>query len=106
MKMPAKKHTAVMLAAALALAACGEAEKPVADAAPSHIVQVAAVDDLDAQLPSVVEQRHFAIYNTYRVLSDDSSDLLKSTAAGRDEEGLHAVAALSTCSIHSLPPQD
>ncbi|WP_420472879.1 hypothetical protein [Noviherbaspirillum sp. ST9] len=110
MKMPAKKNKAVMLAAAVALAGCGKSDKPVAGAATAEMVHVAAADDIDAQLPTVVERRHFAIYNTYRELSEDASAPRKSTATVSEESGLRAVAALdrdfSTCSIHTLPPQD
>jgi hypothetical protein len=113
MKMPSKKNNstnAAMLAAVLALAACDRPNKPRIDTAPLPVMQVAAVDDVDSHLPTVVEQRHFAIYNTYRVLFDESANVIR-PAGGVPEEGvLRPLGPMNgevfSCSLHTAPLRD
>lgn len=113
MRMPSKKNdstNAAMLAVVLALAACDRRDKPRIDTAPLQVTQVAAVDDIDTHLQTVVEQRHFAIYNTYRVLFSESADAIRSTVGTQEEGALRPANAMEgeafTCSLHTALLRD
>jgi len=58
--------SAALLAAATTLAACGKTEPPDAAAVPPVILAAATDTGDEMSLPAMVEQRHFAIYSTYR----------------------------------------
>lgn len=92
----------MLVAVAFGLAACGRIETPAA-AAETQVIQVAFMEEGgDTDLPVVVERRHFAIYNTYRELFDDSANVFKSREYTQGEGLLHAVDSdLATCSIHA-----
>ena len=111
MKMLAQNNkmtTAVLFAAAVGLAACGKVETRAVEAADAPVVQVAfAEEGGDKILPVLVERRHFAIYNTYRVLFDDSASVMKSREYAREEGLQHAVDSdVATCSIHGRMLED
>jgi len=109
MKKNANKNNCthvVLIAMLLALAAC---DRPDKAAAVPEAAQPEVIDTVDATLPEVIERRHFAIYNTYRVLFDDSPQVFQSRAAMQDE-GLQQAVLLAesvpACSMRAMLLQD
>lgn len=103
-----KMKIAVLLCTVFGFAGCGKAGTPSV-AAETPTVQVAVMEEGgDQRFPVVVEHRHFAIYSTYRMLSDDSANALKPHGNAREEGLQHAAASdLAACSIHAdLMPAD
>lgn len=103
-----KMKIAVLLSIVFGFAGCGKAGTPSV-AAETPTVQVAVMEEGgDQSFPVVVERRHFAIYNTYRMLSADSANALKPHGNAREEGLKHAAASdLAACSIHAaLMPAD
>jgi predicted small lipoprotein YifL len=99
--------SATLLSAVATLASCGRSEPPPAASTAATFVQLAEVEDgVDVTLPTVVERRHFAIYNSYRVLFDDSPDVFHSRAKGQEDGLQQAVMAfdgdVSACSMRAM----
>ena len=101
---------ALLVAAALSLVACGRQQTPVPQTDVSVHAPAGVMEAEDMTLPTVIERRHFAIYNTYRVLFDDSPQVFQSRA-GMQEEGLQPAVMpvdglMPSCSMRAILLQD
>lgn len=119
---------AAVVAIAISLASCGRVDtapetgaaqfKPGLVAQPlpeSSGASMAVADDDPAgvTLPMLVESRHFAIYSAYRMLFDDSPDVLRSRVGGLGEglqqavmTGDETMGGLPACSMRALLLRD
>ena len=111
-----KLTAAAMLVAAVSVAACGKTDGPrnapmqskAEHDAGNAVAKDGEEDFAETTLP--VERRHFAIYNTYRVLFDDSARIYQSLAVGQ-EDGLQSAVMTSdsgmpSCSMRGMLMQD
>ena len=101
-------HT-VLVAVVLSLAACGREDLPSLASAPHTGDQAVTTDASDLALPDIIERRHFAIYNSYRVLFDDSPQVSQPQSRGQEDEvpqALMHAGSMPACSIRAMLLQD
>jgi len=106
MKKNANKNNcthAALIAMLLALAAC---EGPDKVAAAAEAGQPELIDSVDAALPEVIERRHFAIYNTYRVLFDEPVPARNALSDDGLRQALLLAESVPACSVRAMLLQD